>query len=225
MPGAPTRPRILRPKPGSLKPKPVSLKPKRGSLKLKRGLIKRKVSLNEAQAKVINKVKKNKVAVKDVRNINSKSVNYLVNHAEKSPNPRANLIKMGINAEQLKSRGYQVKKIIKLFGVEDAVRLYGNKGVVREYEIQDITEYQSRGIDIKNRKIKGLEKFALMYGEDHVARSLGGYKRIVADFGLEDAYRAFGIITIDKAYGGRRNIIKTLGEEKVNRAIQAIMGK
>jgi len=114
------------------------------------------------------------------------------------------LLERGIDARQLRAKGFNVRETLRIFGLEDTTYAFGAKRVVNEFG--------------------NLTKTALMFGQEEVARSFGGIKKIVGEFSLEEAYSAFGIKNVNEAYGGFKNIMKILGPEEVIRAAPAAKG-
>lgn len=211
MPGAP-RPRpMIRTKTGrTLNPNIVKKTSPKGV-----------VSLKKAQGKNTTRAFK-----KSIRSFDKARVDVALKFSKTQPSRKMALLERGIDARQLRAKGIPVNETLKVFGFEDTARAYGTKRVISE--------------------VGGLEKAALLFGDKELARSVGvvekeqsrsrriiekdnvikvGFMKIVEKYGLEDAYRVFGMKTINDAYGGKSKIMKILGAEEVNRAAQAVFSK
>lgn len=156
----------------------------------------RKIELKKAQGENTNRrVKEN------LRKVTKTEISNRLRLTENRVELKRKLLEKGIDARQLKAKGFSVIETSRIFGLQETAKAFGTKRFVSEFG--------------------GLEKVVLAFDIKNTISAFGGVKRIVGEFGLEEAYRAFGITTINKAFGGSKNIIKILGPEEVIRAAQA----
>jgi len=187
--------------PGVPKPRTVMIKTKTNRMVnsnfVKKESPNRVVSLKKAQGE-----KTNRAVKENLRKLTKENINHMLTEfSGKRLDLKRALLERGIDARQLRAKGFNVRETLRIFGLEDTTYAFGAKRVVNEFG--------------------NLTKTALMFGQEEVARSFGGIKKIVGEFSLEEAYSAFGIKNVNEAYGGFKNIMKILGPEEVIRAAQA----
>lgn len=190
--------------PGVPKPRTVMIKTKTNRMVnsnfVKKESPNRVVSLKKAQGE-----KTNRAVKENLRKLTKENINHMLTEfSGKRLDLKRALLERGIDARQLRAKGFNVRETLRIFGLEDTTYAFGAKKVVNEFG--------------------NLTKTALMFGQEEVARSFGGIKKIVGEFSLEEAYSAFGIKNVNEAYGGFKNIMKILGPEEVIRAAPAAKG-